>query len=266
MINSEFWEKVRERRQEKGLSIEDISKQTKINADIIRSIESGDFSRLPETYMRLFLKTYAKILDLEYKDLIKEAGLEIVVPDALGYVVNQANKSTDAKSHFPVKVRKKSSPLIFISAIFILAFIIFISKKVTENITESNQPTIVDTIRSDSPAHIDTNTVIESAALFSGIIKLNQTIDVNFPIDLNISAQELLSYRLTLDGQNPIEPMLNRGENRSIVINQPFEMMIYNPGKTELVINDMIVEMPRQNRLKLTVSENRKLSTAEVVR
>lgn len=266
MPNSEYWEKIKEKRQEKGLSVEDISKQTKINAEIINSIESGDFSKLPDTYMRLFLKTYAKILDLDYEDLLKEAGLETKVPDDLKYVVRQEDKTTPARNQFPIKVRKKSSPHILISAIFVLAFVIFISKKVTENIGENKQPSIVDTIRSEMPAEIDSSAVIESTALYSGIIKINQPLEINFPLELEITALDLLSYRLILAGQNPVEPMLNRGEKRRMVINQPFELMIYNPGKTELVIGDMFVEMPRQNRLKVQVNENLQLLTTEVVR
>jgi transcriptional regulator with XRE-family HTH domain len=266
MPNTEYWKKIKERRQELGLSVEDISKQTKINAEIINSIESGDFSRLPDTYMRLFLKTYAKILDLEYEDLVKEAGLETKVPNELGYVVRQEDNTGPAKNQFPIKVRKKSSPVIFITAIFVLAFVIFISKKVTENMGENKQPNIVDTIRSEVSDEIDTSAVIESTALYSGIVKINQSMKISFPVELEITALELLSYRLTLAGQNPVEPMLNRGEKRSIVINQPFELMVYNPGKTELVIGDMIVEMPRQNRLKVQVNENLQLSTTEVVR
>ncbi|PLX22065.1 hypothetical protein C0584_00885 [Candidatus Parcubacteria bacterium] len=60
-------------REERGLGLEEVSRQTKINLKYLRAIESGDFSALPSgLYARKFLKQYAKFLSLNI-DTILEA-------------------------------------------------------------------------------------------------------------------------------------------------------------------------------------------------
>ena len=55
----EFYNKLKTLREEKGISLEDINKRTKINISILKAIENGTFSELPDTYQRLFIRAYA---------------------------------------------------------------------------------------------------------------------------------------------------------------------------------------------------------------
>ena len=56
---SEFYKNLKKFREEKGISLEDINKRTKINISILNAIENGEFSELPDTYQRLFIRAYA---------------------------------------------------------------------------------------------------------------------------------------------------------------------------------------------------------------
>ena len=58
-------------REKKGITLEDIEKQTKLQGDYITAIESGNFNVLPKDYVRLFLKTYANFLDLDSQKILK---------------------------------------------------------------------------------------------------------------------------------------------------------------------------------------------------
>jgi cytoskeleton protein RodZ len=57
-------EQFRAARQQRNLSIDEVSKLTKIGARVIESIEEGNFKSLPPTYMRSFVRTYAHFLDI----------------------------------------------------------------------------------------------------------------------------------------------------------------------------------------------------------
>ena len=63
-----FYEELRESRLGRGLSIEDISNVTKINPIYLNAIETGEYDLLPEPYIVLFIKAYAKEIGIDPDD------------------------------------------------------------------------------------------------------------------------------------------------------------------------------------------------------
>lgn len=65
--------KLRERREELGLSIEDVSAKTRLTIKHIKAIEAGDISYFKDdlSYLRFFLRSYCSVLDMDF-DEIKE--------------------------------------------------------------------------------------------------------------------------------------------------------------------------------------------------
>ena len=63
-----FYEELRESRLARGLSIEDISSVTKINPQYLHAIETGEYDLLPEPYIVLFIKAYAKEIGIDPDD------------------------------------------------------------------------------------------------------------------------------------------------------------------------------------------------------
>ncbi|MBI3005127.1 MAG: DUF4115 domain-containing protein [Ignavibacteriales bacterium] len=59
MTFEEFGEELRTLRQERRVSLMDISSSTRINMKFLEAIEAGRFSVLPQTYIRAFLREYA---------------------------------------------------------------------------------------------------------------------------------------------------------------------------------------------------------------
>jgi len=62
-----FYTKLKELRESKGYSLDEISDFTKIDIRYLTSIEEGDFSCLPNVYMRLFLRSYCKYIGADSK-------------------------------------------------------------------------------------------------------------------------------------------------------------------------------------------------------
>ncbi len=60
-------------RLEKGLSLEDVQKKTKIKLDILKAIEDDNFINLSPIYVKGFLKIYCKFLDVNPQDYAIEA-------------------------------------------------------------------------------------------------------------------------------------------------------------------------------------------------
>ena len=56
---SEFYKELKELRVERGIDLEEIHSRTKISVATLKAIEDGQFSQLPHTYIRLFVRAYA---------------------------------------------------------------------------------------------------------------------------------------------------------------------------------------------------------------
>ena len=75
-------ELLRTARERAGLSLADVSIQTKINEKQLLSIESGDVSRLPpKTFAKAFVKSYCKVLKIDYAPVLLAYGFEDVCAD-----------------------------------------------------------------------------------------------------------------------------------------------------------------------------------------
>ena len=66
-----FYTDLKEYRKSKGISIEEIIDNTKINKTYIDAIENGKFDVLPKAYLKLFIKTYATYIGLDKDDVLK---------------------------------------------------------------------------------------------------------------------------------------------------------------------------------------------------
>lgn len=66
--------KLRERREELGLSIEAISAKTRLTIKHIKAIEAGDISYFRDdlSYLRFFLRSYCSVLDIDFDDIKDE--------------------------------------------------------------------------------------------------------------------------------------------------------------------------------------------------
>ena len=73
-------ELLKTQRENLGLSIDDIYEHTRINPEFIKVLDAGQFDRLPLAYARLFLKTYAKELNLDVQDILFRFDRSVALP------------------------------------------------------------------------------------------------------------------------------------------------------------------------------------------
>ncbi|MDE6195628.1 MAG: helix-turn-helix domain-containing protein, partial [Erysipelotrichaceae bacterium] len=69
---------LKQRREELGLSIEEVSHRTRLTIKYIKAIEEGDISYFKDdlSYLRFFLRSYCETIDLDFcelKDLLNES-------------------------------------------------------------------------------------------------------------------------------------------------------------------------------------------------
>ena len=111
-----------EAREEKGLSLEDVSQSTKIRASFLEAIENGEYEKLPSaTYAQGFVRNYARFLGLPEKETLALFKRELDVERNFGVLPQSLSKNYE-----PSGFRLKQS-LFFIVLIFlvILGFIFY---------------------------------------------------------------------------------------------------------------------------------------------
>ncbi|MBC8204284.1 helix-turn-helix domain-containing protein [bacterium] len=67
---SEFGDSLRKHRELSGISLDDISRKTKINSRFLKAIENERFDILPDPYIRAFIKAYASALGIDVNETI----------------------------------------------------------------------------------------------------------------------------------------------------------------------------------------------------
>lgn len=70
-----FAEDLKKQRESLGISLMDIAGETKLHHSIFEKMEKGDFDFQPPTYIKAFLRQYAKILRLNPDDVLKNYDL-----------------------------------------------------------------------------------------------------------------------------------------------------------------------------------------------
>lgn len=61
----EFGSALKQAREKAGITLEELFEKTRINLKHLRAIESGDFPSVPQTYVRAFIREYARIVGLD---------------------------------------------------------------------------------------------------------------------------------------------------------------------------------------------------------
>ena len=89
---TELGQKLKEAREAKGLSIDQLHEVTKIQKRYLVTIEEGDYSILPGAfYVRAFIKQYAEAVGLNGEELLVE--YQSVIPQSESHDVPQVSKS-----------------------------------------------------------------------------------------------------------------------------------------------------------------------------
>lgn len=116
-------QKLKEQRLTKGLTIEEVSKETKIKASYVSAIEKGEYQKLPpSTYIQGFVRNYAKYLDLSEQEILALFRREFdeektfkILPEGL------------VKEDFPLHRLRvaDTAKIIILLAIILLGYILF---------------------------------------------------------------------------------------------------------------------------------------------
>ncbi|MGM0420069.1 MAG: helix-turn-helix domain-containing protein [Bacillota bacterium] len=113
--------KLRETREEKGLTLEDAAKGTKIRKKYILALENDDYTKIPgQVYVRAFLKTYATYLDIDPEEILQEFELDKQLEGVEKEGLGRKRRSKKHKSFFLIDLFSKITGKVMIILIILL--------------------------------------------------------------------------------------------------------------------------------------------------
>lgn len=68
----EFFENLKQKREEKGVTLEHINRKTFLPIQYLEAIESGKMEQIPEGYDRIYLKRYASEIGLDVEEVLRD--------------------------------------------------------------------------------------------------------------------------------------------------------------------------------------------------
>ena len=71
----EFYENLKKKRKEKGISLEEIHQKSRLALGYLKAIEAGEVEKLPEGYERIYIKRYAKEIGLDDEEVLRDFDL-----------------------------------------------------------------------------------------------------------------------------------------------------------------------------------------------
>lgn len=117
-------QRLQDARVKKGLSLEDVSNQTKIRPSFLAAIEKGDYAQLPSVaYAQGFVRNYVKFLRLPEKEVLALFRREF---DEEKYIRVLPQGMTKDEDYIPSKLRvRQTGVLVALVFIAIISFIIY---------------------------------------------------------------------------------------------------------------------------------------------
>ena len=220
--------KLKNLRLQKGLSLEEVHKKTKIHLNILKAIEEDSLINFSPVYIKGFLKIYCKFLGVDPRDCMpdyKEPQTKI------SYVSDLQEKSASSFKILSLKIFSLKAmhikPKTIVTVVLILIFIIGLfnlGKFISFKASRSSRRTALPSVASSKP---DSRAAI-SRLQNSPAIKI---------ITLDIYAKENCFIQVKADGRVIFQNILKKGRSESWQAKDKIELSLGNAGVVELEVN-----------------------------
>lgn len=233
-----FYEELKKRRESAGITLDQISNKIKVNKTILEAFEKGDFTKLPETYVRLFLKAYtnelganpAKILS-EYEAFIGEVP-EKKVPDT-----HPEEPSFLSPKNEPVVHENKKRNVAAITIVLVIfIFLISVLKQVLME-EEKNKPAPINTIIKELPEPIEE---VDTTEVEPALIDEEEVLPEPVPeiLSLVMITSDTCWVRVVTDENDTTEANYLPNIRREWKAEKLFDVRVGRPTKVRLTLNN----------------------------
>jgi cytoskeleton protein RodZ len=239
-------------REKKKKSLKDISNATKISKTTIEAIEEDRKESLPPpSYVRGFLRIYAKELDLDPDEVIEMHERRL------------REKKWEPQKEFkgpePAFIRKnyKYITVGVIFLIFLIFYFVYKGKKpetedAQQSIMSETATTVPVLVQETAPQDVIEEEVTEEQNFVAVAETDYEDVQDDAPgqkdgFTVRFAAKELTWVRLTVDDKEPFEIMLRDGESYRKAAEESMKVRIGNAGGLSLFFNDIPLGVPGEH-------------------
>lgn len=248
--------KLREEREERGLSLNDVHNVTKIRVKYLKAIEEGRFSEIPgEVYLKGFIKNYANYLGLDGGQMIRE--YEQIKEEKRRQELQEKEAEEEQEKEGWLKFfhDRRILNITVIGLLIVLLVFIFYSVYLLNNASrEANvliqeQETYTNAPADQSMNTADDGDLQEQISADQGIKpgqeleeqEKNQNSGVKKPaaeemLKMHVEVLDRTWFRLIIDGEQMLEKTLLPGEEYNWQ-GQEIKMVIGNAGGLKVYLN-----------------------------
>lgn len=229
-MNSELkGAKLKKIRLEKGISLEEVHKRTKINLNILKAIEGDSITSLSPVYLRGFIKIYCKFLGIELDEYI--ADYQEIQPKDKPRGVFLKKKSTFSfkipslkipSFKFSKKVKKSIFFILIIASLFIILPYFFKKMKTIKVIHQQRSTT---------------QTKMTPKLTAS---KVKQRIPAASGIRFGIRTKENCWISVKVDDRVVFQGVLEKARQETWQAKDKIELSLGNAGSVEIEVNGQV--------------------------
>jgi len=240
---------LREAREQRGVSLREISERTKIRQAVLRAIENDDFQGLPgSVIMRGFLKLYAKEVGLDPDDVGRRYTAQV---EASAVVAGAADAASAAGSEWPSRVPKMGAGVFVVLALIVAGYFwtrptpVARPGSVAAPQTASEVPTAAGPSSAAKPVPPPgaPPSPPEQAAPAATAETPRATGDVSGDaLRVDLQATDACWISATADGQQVAYRVLSAGERLAIRVTKEAVLRIGIPANVTVAINDKPVK------------------------
>lgn len=272
-ILEKFSEELKSAREKKKIKLEQIFNKTRIDIKYLEAIESGNFSIMPDVYIRAFLKEYAEYIGLNSNEILERYKLAQsgkLYNEQLDDLQEQQDTEivNESKPEFVSEdLEEKSAPVVknnsvnylyyIFASIVMLIFIYFIydsflsdksinntKEKPFAEVLKSQEEPVVKNDIIENKSEIDVNNIKEKkienikATTSPKETALIEEIKKNKGnLTLTILGEGKSWMRVVVDGNKNNEFIIDQGIKRELFANEKFYLHIGNSAGVKLFLN-----------------------------
>ncbi|MBU4258582.1 MAG: DUF4115 domain-containing protein [Proteobacteria bacterium] len=223
-------------RLEKGISLEEISNETKIRVDSLLLIEKEDFDRLPaEVYVKSFLRAYAKAVGADEEEAVRRY-------ESSSFTLKKSDKYEAESESFSNKFWHRIVLAIgtLLGIIVLSVLLISIFREQTSLNGQFNQKIAGENIQGNSIKFPKDNDLIQR-------IDNKNSEDTTHKLLLDIIAVEETWMKVSIDDLGAKEYSLHTGDRLELEATSGFNLIIGNATGVNLTLNDKPVNIEGKN-------------------
>lgn len=234
---SSLFQDLKQAREAKRISLNDVSDATLINVKFLEAIEQGNIDILPQTYIRAFIREYASFVGLDPVEIMKRYDQERNEPappptpersPTPEPAPSPENQNVIEEVNEPEKPRSPEIRRFALPAILVLALAVIIW-----NLTRTKPPQEMKEIESiDQQSGFVTDTAAQGRTEQSG--KGTSSRD---SLTLHATTLDSAWVQITIDNEPPQEYLFRPNRKMSWKARDQFRITLGNAGGVDLTLN-----------------------------